>query len=100
MNKNLSYNGKNQISDFIKYSSMFLLLILLLIISGQPAVAGKIGEPALKDLLVSEGDSLMKTRELKNYKEAYVKYKKALAIATDDFDKALEISRKSVRNHY
>ncbi|MCU0821405.1 MAG: hypothetical protein MUC95_02890 [Spirochaetes bacterium] len=62
------------------------LIACIFTIALNPAPVMKTADLAEKDMLAGEGDSLMKMHTLAGYKEAYVKYKKALALAPDNVD--------------
>lgn len=59
-------------------------MILTLITVTGIVSAVNIDNSEAKNLLVSEGDALMKKRELKSCEEAFTNYRQALSLAPDD----------------
>ena len=69
----MKYPDKQIICSAVKIFVIILLPVIIVCRFSLAAPAGKNIEPAEKNLLVKEGDSLMKTRNLNGYKEACVK---------------------------
>ncbi len=88
----MKYPNKQITTHALKIIFFILLPAIIICRFSLAAPAGNNIESSEKILLVKEGDTLMKIRSLDGYKKAYLKYKKAFAMAPGDIDLMIKIS--------